>query len=100
MKTVLRWDEWAACDATALAELVACGDVSARELALQAQAATQMVNPQISAVVELFDDAIDQPETDGTCLAGPFKGVPFLMKDLGPGGKGAFAGARFRLFAR
>jgi MFS family permease len=76
MKTVLRWDEWAACDATALAELVARGDVSARELALQAQAATQRVNPQISAVVELFDDAIDQPETDGTCLAGRFKGFP------------------------
>ena len=29
MKTVLRWDEWAACDATALAELVERGDVTA-----------------------------------------------------------------------
>ncbi|MET3703277.1 amidase family protein [Citrobacter sp. UYEF32] len=88
MNTVLSWDEWAACDATALAELVERGDVSARELALQAQAATLRVNPQINAVVELFDDAINQPETDGTCLEGAFKGVPFLMKDLGPGVKG------------
>ncbi|MFS2222611.1 amidase [Pantoea sp. B65] len=88
MKSVMSWDEWAACDATALAELVSKGDVSAAELAQQAAAATARINPKIHSVVELFDDAIAAPETDGTCLDGAFRGVPFLMKDLGPGVKG------------
>lgn len=87
MKTVMSWQEWAACDATALAEHVRNGDLSAAELAEQARSATQRVNPQIGSVVELFDDAIAQPQTDGTDLGGPFQGVPFLIKDLGPGVK-------------
>ena len=87
MKTVMSWQEWAACDATALAEHVKNGDISAAELAEQARSATQIINPQIGGVVELFDDAIARPETDGTHLDGPFQGVPFLIKDLGPGVK-------------
>lgn len=87
MKTVMSWQEWANCDATALAEMVKRGDVTATELAQQAGAATLKINPQISAVVELFDDALAAPQTDGTNLNGPFQGVPFLMKDLGPGVK-------------
>jgi amidase len=38
-------------------------------------------------VVELFEDAIAHPQIDGTNINGPFKGVPFLIKDLGPGVK-------------
>jgi len=87
MKTVMSWQEWAACDATALAERVKNGDISAAELAEQARSATQIINPQVGGVVELFDDAIARPETDGTDLGGPFQGVPFLIKDLGPGVK-------------
>ncbi|VVT50046.1 Putative amidase amiC (EC [Kosakonia radicincitans] len=87
MKTVMNWQEWAAHDATALAERVQQGEISATELALQAQAAVSLINPQIGSVVELFDDAIAAPQTDGTRLDGPFRGVPFLMKDLGPGVK-------------
>lgn len=87
MKTIMTWQEWANSDATALADLVRRGEVTARELAEQAQAATQKINPHISAVVELFEDAIAAPQTDGTRLDGPFQGVPFLIKDLGPGVK-------------
>lgn len=87
MTTVMTWREWAAHDATALAERVSQGDISATELAQQAQAAVEKINPHIGSVVELFDDAIAAPETDGTALEGPFRGVPFLMKDLGPGVK-------------
>jgi amidase len=97
MKTVMSWQEWANYDATALAGLVRRGEVTAAELAEQARAATQKINPQISAVVELFDDAIAQPQTDGTRPDGPFQGVPFLMKDLGPGVKNRLQeqGSRF-----
>ena len=38
--------------------------------------------------VELFEDVIADPGKDGANLAGPFAGLPFLMKDLGPTMKG------------
>jgi amidase/6-aminohexanoate-cyclic-dimer hydrolase len=57
-------------------------------LARQAAAAVAKVNPALSGVVELFDDVIADPARDGTNLAGPFAGLPFLMKDLGPTMKG------------
>lgn len=88
MKKVLSWEEWADCDAIDLATLVKKGEVSASELAFQASEATAKINPHISSVVELFNDSIENPCTDGTKLDGPFSGVPFLMKDLGPGVKG------------
>ncbi|MCC3701601.1 amidase [Rouxiella badensis] len=88
MTHVMSWDEWTACDAVGMSEQLKKGEVLPAELAAQAAEATARVNPQISAVVELFDDAIREPSTDGTNMAGPFGGVPFLVKDLGPGVKG------------
>ena len=85
MKTVMSWQEWADHDATGLAERVTQGEISPAELAQQARAAVEKTNPQIGAVVELFDDAITAPHSGGTLLEGAFRGVPFLMKDLGPG---------------
>lgn len=88
MKTIMSWDEWAARDATDLAELVNKGEATPAELASQAAAAAARINPQLSSVVEVFDDVIIDPAKDGAQLNGPFKGVPILMKDLGPGIKG------------
>jgi amidase len=42
----------------------------------------------LSAVVEVFDDVVQDPLKDGMNLEGPFAGVPYLMKDLGPTLKG------------
>ena len=88
MPLAMTWQEWAAHDGVGLAHLLHSGDVTPREVAEQAAAAIARVNPELSAVIEVFADAIADPATDGTNLEGPFAGLPFLMKDLGPTVKG------------
>src|SRR5574343_1555145 len=88
MSLAMAWDEWAAHDAVGLAQLVRQGQVSPAELAAQAAAAVDKVNPALSAVVEVFDDVVADPLKDGMNPQGPFAGVPWLMKDLGPTVKG------------
>ena len=73
--------EYSRYDATGLAELVARKDVSARELAQTAMAAIAAINPQVNAVVETYADRIDGVD-ERTLGAGPFRGVPFLRKDV------------------
>jgi hypothetical protein len=65
MTLAMGWDEWAAHDAVALAARVRQGDVTAAELAAQVAAGVAKVNPQLSAVVELFDDAVADPVKAG-----------------------------------
>ena len=73
--------EYAKYDGLGLAELVVKKDVSSRELALTALEAIKAGNPVINAVVETYDDCIDG--LDETRLgSGPFRGVPFLIKDV------------------
>ena len=84
MTLAMGWDEWAAHDAVALAERVRRGELTAAELAAQAAAGIALLNPQLSAVVEVFDDAVADPLAAGAHADGFFAGVPFLMKDLGP----------------
>ena len=84
MTLPMSWDEWAQHDGVALAARVRKGELTAAELAQQAAAGVAKVNPALSGVVELFDDAIAAPDKNGTNLGGPFAGLPFLMKDLGP----------------
>ena len=88
MTLPMSWNEWAQHDGTALAARVKTGELTARELAEQAQAAIAKVDPALSGVVEVFADAIADPAANGTHLDGPFAGLPFLMKDLGPTMKG------------
>ena len=72
----------ASLDATAQAELVAKGECSPAELVDAAIARIDKVNPAINAVIhELFDRA--RAEAAAPDLPdGPFKGVPFVLKDL------------------
>ena len=88
MTLAMSWDEWTRHDGTALAARVRNGELTPRELAAQAAAAVAKVDPALSGVVELFDDVIADPARDGADLDGPFAGLPFLMKDLGPTLKG------------
>lgn len=88
MTLAFSWDEWAAHDAVGLAQRVRHGDVTAAELAQQVAAGISRTNPAVSAVVQVFDDVVADPLRDGLNPQGPFAGVPFLMKDLGPTLKG------------
>ena len=71
-----------ATDATALAELVARGEVTATELLNAALAAVEARNPAINAVVLVQEGVARQAIAQGL-PSGPFRGVPFLIKDLG-----------------
>jgi len=85
---VMSWNEWSNLDAIGLADLVRKGEITPREVAQQVSLAIDALNPSVNAVIEVFDDAVNDPMKDGTNPAGVFAGVPFLMKDLGPTLKG------------
>jgi len=69
-------------DATELAGLVARGEVSPDELLEAALAAVEARNPAINAVV-LVQEAAARAAIKAGLPPGPFRGVPFLLKDLG-----------------
>src|SRR5881296_3931260 len=75
-------DELARLDATAQAELVRQHKASPRELVDAAIGRIERLNPQLNAVViQRFEKA--HAEAAAPDLpAGPFRGVPFLLKDL------------------
>jgi amidase len=77
----MRLSEYASHDALGLAGLVAKKEVSAKELAETAARAIDAINPAVNAVVETYPDRIEDLD-DRTLGAGPFRGVPFLMKDV------------------
>jgi len=68
-------------DALGLAELVSKGDVSPTELLDEAIDRTEKLNPKLNAIVLKHYDEAKQLIADGL-PDGPFKGVPFLLKDL------------------
>ena len=73
----MSWNEWARHDGVALAARVKKGELTTKELASQAAAGIAKLNPALSGVVEVFEDAIDDPGKQGADLAGPFAGLPF-----------------------
>jgi amidase/6-aminohexanoate-cyclic-dimer hydrolase len=90
-------------DATDLAERVARREVSPTELLDAALAAVEARNPALNAVVQMQEAVARKAIADGL-PQGPFRGVPFLLKDLGceavdfPGHNGSrlLAGTRYR----
>ena len=74
-------DGMLALDAVGQAELVRRGEVSAMELVSAAIARIEALDPVLNAVViREFDRALDTARAP--LPAGPFTGVPFLLKDL------------------
>jgi amidase len=75
-------DDTAWLDATGQAELVRTKEISPAELVDAAIGRMEQLNPELNAVIhELFDRA--RGEAAGELPDGPFRGVPFLLKDLG-----------------
>ena len=80
-------DEIARLDATQQAALIASNEMSPAELVESAIRRIERSNPDINAVIHpLFDKAM--AEAKGDLPDGPFRGVPILLKDLGPFSKG------------
>jgi amidase len=75
-------DDLTSLDATAQAQLVRAGTISPAELVDAAIARIEKVNPQLNAVIiPLFEKARAQAASKAL-PDGPFRGVPFLLKDL------------------
>ncbi len=89
-------DELAFLDATAQAELVRKKKVKPIELVDAAIKRIEHLNPKLNAVVTpMYEQARETAK--GKLPDGPFKGVPFLLKDLGAlyGGVRLTAGSAF-----
>jgi amidase len=68
-------------DGLGLAELVRKKEVEPSELVEEAIGRIERLNPQLNAVIFKMYDAA-QKTAKGSLPDGPFKGVPFLMKDI------------------
>lgn len=78
---VLSFTDYVQHDATSLANLVQTGQVSPAELLEMAIARAEAVNPALNAIVTpLYDKGRDMATQ--LPATGPFRGVPFLLKDL------------------
>ena len=76
----MKFSEYLACDATQLAALVARREVGAEELLAIALAQHERTHARINAVCRPMV-AEARARLAGAPLAGPFAGVPFLLKD-------------------
>jgi amidase len=69
-------------DATGQAELVRSGEASPSDLVEAAISRAEQVNPQLNAIIHpLYEQARETASRE--LPDGPFRGVPFLFKDLG-----------------
>jgi len=74
-------DDIAWLDATAQAELVRTGQVTPAELVEGAITRVEKLDPEVNAVIHpLFDKA--RAQAASALPDGPFRGVPFMVKDL------------------
>ncbi|HEX4779308.1 MAG TPA: amidase [Usitatibacter sp.] len=74
-------EEYARYDALGIAELIAKREVSPAEMAATAMRAIEAKNPRVNAVVETYPDRIEGLD-ESRLGNGPFRGVPFLIKDV------------------
>jgi len=84
-------------DATDQAELVRRGEVKPSELVDAACERLERLNPKLNAVTAVDLDRARGRAADDALPDGPFRGVPFLMKDIGgdEAGQPYHAGMRF-----
>ncbi len=90
-------DETASLDAIAQAELVQNGEISPAELVDAAIGRLERLNPELNAVIHTALDRARERARSKGLSDGRFRGVPFLMKDIGgeESGQPVHAGLRF-----
>lgn len=89
-------EEYTQKDAIGLAAMVRSGEVSPLELVEEAIQRIEAVNPQVNAVIhKMYDRA--REKAMGDLPEGPFRGVPFLVKDMRApfAGEPMWMGSRF-----
>lgn len=84
--------DYSRLDATALADAIRRKETTAAEAQRCAREAAAALNPQLNAIIELFDAPLAHE------AQGPFGGVPFLIKDLVLQAEGVRCQAGSRLF--
>jgi amidase len=75
------FEGYAEFDGLGLAELVRKGEIQPIELVEEAIRRIEAVNPQVNAVIEKRYD-LAREAAAGDLPEGPFRGVPFLIKDI------------------
>jgi amidase len=90
--------EFARYDATGLSELVRQKEVKPSELVEAAFRVIERINPELNAVIEVYEDAVTAI-SDDEIRNMPFAGVPFVAKDLGWAVAGRRVEAGSRLLA-
>ena len=91
----MKFEEYVSHDALSLADLVRRKEVTAGELLDAAVSRLEAVNPRINAVIHRLETTARAHISAGL-PDGPFRGVPFLLKDL----DGMMAGAPFNAGSR
>jgi len=84
-------------DALGLAELIAKKEVTPAELLNAVRQRVEAINPKINAFTDLFFDKAEDQINSGLSQ-GPFRGVPFALKDLGQSLKGTITSAGGRIW--
>ena len=84
-------------DATAQAELIRSGQASPSELVDEAIGRIEALNPELNAVITPLFEKARAAASSPDLPDGPFRGVPFLLKDLAchSAGDPMYEGARF-----
>ena len=75
-------DDFATLDATGQAELVRRGDATSPELVDAAIARIERLNPTLNAVITPLFEKARKAASARDLPEGPFRGVPFVLKDL------------------
>jgi amidase len=96
-KNAKNTNDLALLDATAQAQLVASGELQPIDLVDAACERLERLNPQLNAVIHPALDSARALAASSELSSGPFRGVPFLLKDIGGDQQGQpyHAGLRF-----
>lgn len=78
--TQMKLEDYGRCDATELAALIQTGQVTESEVLDAAHQQIGDLNPAINAVIDVFAQPVEDHSSSG-----PWRGVPFLLKDIGAG---------------